>query len=205
MSQITSGIRAILSNPIVYSALQRAMGAQSVKTMLAEEAVRALPGQNVLDIGCGTADTLDYLPSVQYWGFDLSEAYIKQAKDRYGSRGHFFCQEVGTATLESLPQMDIVLAFGVLHHLDDETAQTLVSLAHRALKPGGRLVTVDPCFEIGQNKLARFLISRDRGQNVRTRIQYEQLAKTVFPNTKAVIRHQSWIPYTRCLMECTRP
>ena len=204
MSQITSGLRSVLSHPTIYSALQIAMGARPVKTMLAKDFIRASSKDNVLDIGCGPADTLDYLPLVNYWGFDLSKTYIEQAKTRYGSRGHFYCQEVGAATLESLPQMDIVLALGVLHHLDDATALALVSLAQRSLKPGGRLVTMDPCFEAGQSRLAHFLISKDRGQNVRAQVQYERLVTSIFPDTKAEVRHQSWIPYTRCFMTCTR-
>ena len=204
MSQITSGLRSVLSHPTIYSALQIAMGARPVKTMLAKEFISAFPDHNVLDIGCGPADTLEYLPSVNYWGFDLSKAYIEQAKSRYGSRGHFHCQEVGAATLESLPPMDIVLALGVLHHLDDATALALVALAYKSLKPGGRLVTMDPCFEEGQSRLAHFLISRDRGQNVRTKVQYQRLAASIFPDTNAEVRHQVWIPYTRCFMTCTR-
>ena len=34
-------------------------------------------------------------------------------------------------------QYDLVLAIGVLHHLDDEQAEEFLNLARSALKPGG--------------------------------------------------------------------
>jgi SAM-dependent methyltransferase len=46
---------------------------------------------------------------------------------------------------------DIVMAFGVLHHLDDAEGRELFRGARRALKPGGRFVTLDtPSFRNNQ-------------------------------------------------------
>ena len=52
---------------------------------------------------------------------------------------------------------DLVLAWGVLHHLDDDQAGEFMSLARRGLKPTGRLVTLDPCYTDDQSRLARYL------------------------------------------------
>lgn len=103
-----------------------------------------------------------------------------------------------------MPAFDIVLLMGVLHHLDDQTAVDVLNLANKALKPGGRLLSFDPCFEPGQNPIARFLINHDRGQNVRSQQGYTKLAEQVFNSPKVIVRHQSWVPYTHCFMECTR-
>jgi SAM-dependent methyltransferase len=204
MAQITTGFRAIFSHPIAYSAFQHMMGAHKFRVGFVDEFIRPYPGCAVLDIGCGPADILEHLPKVDYWGFDISESYINQATMRYGARGHFQCKLLQEADLMQMPAFDIVLLMGVLHHLDDQTAVDVLNLANKALKPGGRLLSFDPCFEPGQNPIARFLINHDRGQNVRSQQGYTKLAEQVFNSPKVIVRHQSWVPYTHCFMECTR-
>lgn len=204
MAQIVHGIRAILSIPIVYTGFQALLGAHAVRRALVDTAVRAAPGMCVLDVGCGPSEILDYMPGVRYWGFDISERYIAQARERFGSRGQFYCKLLTEGDLAQLPEFDIVLAIGLLHHLDDGVAQDLLRLALHALKPGGRLVTLDPCIHPGQSPIARWLIARDRGQNVRTQSGYASLAAMVFTDCRVEIRHKTGIPYTHCIMECTR-
>lgn len=206
MSQITTGIRAILNNPKVYDFFQHLMGGKSARRELVDRYVRPVTGNRVLDIGCGTGNILDYLPDVEYFGFDLSERYINEASRRYQARGHFKCALVEQETLGGMEPFDIVLAFGLLHHLNDEQALSLMRLACSALHEGGRLVTIDPCFAEGQSLLSRFLVSRDRGQNVRSPKQYRKLACAVFPQAKisGEVRHRLWIPYTHWIMECQK-
>lgn len=204
MSQITTGLRAILSSPTVYSLFQYLMGAHRAWILFVKNDVRPKPGDNILDIGCGPADILSYLPDVNYWGFDISKVYIDKARAKYGSHGNFHCGILTLAGLDSLPKFDIVVASGVLHHLDDDVAKEFLALAHAALRPGGRLVTVDPCFAPGQNFIARFLISQDRGQCVRDRAGYDGLAENIFETRHVEVRHKAWIPYTHCYIEGTR-
>src|SRR3954468_18558984 len=142
MAQITSGIRAVLSRPVVYDTLQDIMGAQRLRRELVDEFVRPWPGCRVLDIGCGTAEILQFLPaSTEYWGYDISKAYIEAAQRRFGTRGKFVCKHVAREDLTELPRFDVVLAMGVLHHLDDDVAADLFALAHQGLAEGGRIVT----------------------------------------------------------------
>lgn len=204
MAQVTSGIRAIFSSPVIYSAFQNMMGAHSFRIRFVEEFVRPFPGCTILDIGCGPADILAYLPEVNYRGFDVSSAYITRARLRFGQRGEFHCQELTPSDVEKMPKADIVFALGLLHHLDDETALGVMRLARQALKPGGRLLTFDPCLDAGQNPVSRFLVGIDRGQNVRTKAGYESIANAVFESPRIEVRHRAWIPYTHCFMECTR-
>lgn len=204
MAQITSGVRAILNHPRVYHSVQAALGAHRGRTELVRDFIRARPGDVVLDIGCGPAEILAYLPEVDYWGFDISAAYIEQARRQFPHRTHFFQKVLATEDAASLPKFDLALALGVFHHLDDETARQVLVTAARCLKPGGRVVSIDPCFEPGQNPLARFLISRDRGQNVRTRAGYGALVPTTQFTFRSEVRHRAWIPYTHCYLECVR-
>lgn len=205
MGQITDGLRAVLSHPVVYTTFQLLMGPRSVRRNFVADFIKPTVGMKMLDIGCGPADILDYLQAVQYWGFDISAPYIEHARERFGARGTFECKQLEFEDLASLPKFDVTLALGLLHHLDDAEALSMMRLARAALKPGGRLITIDPVLEAGQNPIARFLVRRDRGQNVREKRGYEALARQVFQSARVEVRHQTWIPYTHCMMECTAP
>lgn len=204
MAQVTHGVRAILSHPRIYSTFQSLMGAHKFRTNFVSQFVRPFSRMAILDIGCGPGDILAYLPDVNYWGYDISDAYIKMAENSFGSQGHFHCKQLQVNDLEGLPKFDVVLAIGLLHHLDDHVAWNVMQLAHQALKPGGRLLTVDPCLDPSQSSIARFLVRHDRGQNVRDKGGYEALALAVFKAPIAAVRHQAWIPYTHCIMECQK-
>ena len=198
-------IRKILSFPAVYSTFRNLAGDDAVRQSYADQFIRASVGKRVLDIGCGTGDILKFLPAVDYRGFDISADYIASAKKKFGDRGHFFCQSIEDSIDIPPSSFDIVLAHGVLHHLNDAEAIKLFSTAYSALKPGGRLVTFDGCFVEDQSFLARFLVSLDRGRFVRDQSGYEVLAKTCPFEIKVSIRHNLIrLPYTHIIMECRK-
>lgn len=202
--QITTGIRSVLSQPAIYTIFQYLMGAKKGWTTFANHYIRSKDEDVILDIGCGPADILEYLPSVTYWGFDISEQYIAKAKFKYGSRGNFFAKTLTFKDLKNLPKFDLVIACGLLHHVNDQIAHEVFKLAHAALKPGGRFITIDPCFSPDQNAIARYLISQDRGQHVRNQSEYQDLTLGTFAEAKIKVVHKMWIPYTHCIIECTK-
>jgi SAM-dependent methyltransferase len=207
MGQITTGIRAILSHPAIYDRMQRLTGARYARTLVAQRYIRAKPGDVILDIGCGTGEILDYLPAgITYIGYDISAPYIESARKRYGACATFHCQWFDEFALDALPKFDIIMAIGLVHHLDDAHARQLLALAKKALKPGGRLITRDPCYAPGQSPIARLLIACDRGQHVRSAEQYDQLAQGIFPQvTGDLVHHRmqadAMIPHTHYTME----
>lgn len=203
MTQVATGLRGVLSVPAVYDFLQWLTGSHRSRQEIVRCYVRAEPGQFILDIGCGTADILAYLPEVAYYGFDPSPRYVDAARKRFRERATLTCATVTEQTLDGLPKFDLVLAMGVLHHLSDSEAVNLFRLAKSAMKPGGRLVTLDGCFVEKQSRAARFLIERDRGQTVRDEEGYRALAGSVFDSVSSHIRHNlSRIPYTHVILEC---
>lgn len=207
MAQITHGIRSILSLASVYDVTQAILGAGRSRTRLASDYIRAKQGDILLDIGCGTAQLLPYLPSgMRYIGFDLSKDYIDAARARYGDRARFECMDVADFEDGDFQGgADIVLAIGILHHLDDDLAAALVRTAWNQLKPGGRFISIDGTLTENQSGVARALILRDRGQNIRSPDGYIRLARTAFESVDVSIRADMlYIPYTHCIMECTR-
>lgn len=204
MSQITHGLRAVFSNPRIYDSFQNLLGAADIRKDLVRNQMRLQAGMRVLDIGCGTAEIIDFLPpEVGYWGFDISAPYIDAAKLRFGARGTFHCGILDGQQVARLPKFDLVIALGVLHHLSDSEALGLFELAKAALVPAGRVVTIDPCFVAGQNPLAHFLIASDRGRNVRDQSGYRALPINSFREVDGFIRRRSRIPYTEWVMECS--
>lgn len=199
-----SVLNKVLGVPVVYRSWGRLVGGGD-RGRFAREHIRAREGQRVLDIGCGPADILQWLPRVDYTGFDANPDYITTATKNYGDRGRFYCQRVSEQSLSDHQGFDIVLALGIVHHLDDEEAEKLFRLALVALVPGGRLVTLDGVFVKGQNPIARLIISRDRGEHVRDEAGYRRIADRVFSKVKPAVRSDLLrIPYTHLIMECEK-
>jgi SAM-dependent methyltransferase len=204
MAQSTGGLYSILSLPRAYSLYQSLVGGLRSRERVIREYVGPAAGDRILDIGCGPGDVVGYLPpGTRYVGFDESEEYIRAARNRFGDRAEFHCARVEEQSLEAQGEFDIVLAFGILHHLDDPEALQLFRLAARGLRPGGRLFTLDGCYVPGQSRVARWLLARDRGKNVRTEDEYLRLARTVYADVRPAIRHDLFrIPYTILVLEC---
>lgn len=205
MTQITTGIRSGLTHPMVYNILQLLMGSKANHEMLINKYIRPFKGMRILDIGCGTCNILSHLHcKIEYCGYDISDDYIKYAQKKYGDRGVFKCEEITIDSIKDIPKFDIVLMKGVLHHLNDDEAENLISLSRLALVDNGRLITIDGCYIDNQNYIARYLISKDRGQNIRDGVGYKALVDKEWTKIDSAIYHRYWIPYTYFIMSCQK-
>ena len=162
-------------------------------------------GERVLDLGCGPGDILSALPDCEYVGVDVEERYIDAARRRFGGRGTFRCAALEHFVLEAPESFDLVMANGVLHHLDDLRADAMLRLAAQAMKRDGRVVTLDGCYVQGQSRVARALLRRDRGKFVREVQAYLALAGAHFGDVRSDVRHDLLsFPYTLLIMTCRR-
>jgi SAM-dependent methyltransferase len=202
-----TGLHGLLDRAGVYDALQDLLLRRGSRARYVREQVRPFPGCRVLDIGCGPGTMLAHLPESigAYAGFDMNPGYIEAARRRWGARGAFHCRKVEAGMLPAGEPYDIVLANGIVHHLDDDEAKALFDVAWRALRPGGWLVTYDNVYLEHQHWFARWLIARDRGRAVRTQQGYESLARGRFPRVESVILHDTLrVPYTILVMRCIK-
>lgn len=200
------GLWSPLSSPLVYEAFHHLIGARRWLKRFADATIRAQVGERVLDIGCGPGALLRCLPeAVAYIGFDRNEAYIGRARRTYGSRGVFICDDVSNFASHALPPADVAVAIGILHHLDDGLASALLRSIAGALRPGGRLVTVDPCFHDRQSALQRFVVSNDRGMHVRPFNRYVDLCSKTFREPRAAFQNGHFpFPHSICIMQAIR-
>jgi SAM-dependent methyltransferase len=197
------GIRRVLDIPRVYSWFADLVGGDA-RAAYTREYIRPVPGQRIIDIGCGPADIVSELPpGVNYVGVDISPQYIDAARARFGDRASFHCRAISSELAASLPRFDIAMANGVLHHLDDAQAIDMLRLARALLADGGRLLTLDGCYVAGQSFVARMLLDLDRGKHVRAADAYMALATRAFREVVPHLRQDLLrIPYTHLILEC---
>jgi len=197
-------VRSVLSRSWAYQSFWHAVGGEERNRVLLRDYIRAAPADRVLDIGCGPGTMVPYLPGTEYVGIDSSSEYIERARERY-PQARFVCQRVGEYDLVEPDYFDIVLALGVLHHLDDDEALMLFQIARAAMKPGARLITLDGVLTDDQSQVVKYLLARDRGRFVRSEAGYRKIASKVFTKVESSIRHDLLrIPYTVLILTCMR-
>ena len=104
--------------------------------------ITALPVSSILEVGCGTGNTLRVLqaafPSATVVGIDAFLAGLRMARERSGSL-------LVQGRIERLPfrrPFDLIGAFDVLEHIEDDLSA--LGYLRETLRPGGSLVLTVP-------------------------------------------------------------
>ncbi len=203
MAEKTTGIYSLVTVPALYDAFQNLLGGRLARQSYAAEYFADLEGKRVLEVGCGPGTWYPQLCAAgEYVGVDWNREHIAKAANSFGSaRARFICGDVSGEL--GLPQghFDIVFAFGLLHHLDDEQAKRLLGAARRLLAPQGRFIAIEPVYHDGQHAFARWMKDMDSGQNIRLEAQYMALAQEAFGSVETQIRTGMLrIPYSHCVV-----
>lgn len=105
------------------------------------------PGAKILDIGCGTASVLKFLPkTVYYTGLDQSEFAIEKARRTWANYSNAnFLIHTGPQVPLGDGSVDITLLIFSLEHL--KYPKEILAACGRALKKGGSMVILAPNLE----------------------------------------------------------
>ena len=203
MSEINSGFRSILKYGWIYRLSQSFFGEKASKQFIIDQYLDQLSSDTVvLDMGCGAGNFAYFIPeTVNYIGFDPNQNYIDNANEKFAGLSNFNFYS-GTAVSASVndqiadESIDYALIHGVLHHLSDSEIVEMFQLARRVLKPGAKLVCLEPVWYEGQSMINKSVMSMDRGENIKSQSQWlkmfydnsQQWATTQFQICNNLIR-----------------
>jgi 2-polyprenyl-3-methyl-5-hydroxy-6-metoxy-1,4-benzoquinol methylase len=166
--------------PRLWLAAQQLIGGTRDKSALA---LRHYSGQTrVLEVGCSLGNVSDAfrpLDGISYTGIDIDASAIAVARRRFSDRPNFRFQ---TSRIEELAergeQYDYVVIAGVLHHLNDRSALSMIASSWAVTEPGGILVASEPsALRETDGLVFRLFYRLEEGQFLRTTDQLVGLFK----------------------------
>ena len=128
------------------------------------EAAAAKPGDEAVDLGCGTGQVALPLADAgaTVTAVDVSRHMVDLLEEKAATRAPGRIRTV-TSPIEHLrfppDSMDLVVSSYALHHLRDADKQAVVRAAAGWLRPGGRLVVGDMMFGRGATSRDRSIIA----------------------------------------------
>lgn len=126
--------------------------------------------RRLLDVGCGTGTMLGMLSAFgSVHGLELSPEAVETCRGRYGSTVELHQGSI-PGDLPTDGTFDVVGAFDVIEHLDDDAA--VLERLRAALRPGGLLVVTVPAFMFlwGQQDVLSHHRRRYRARELRERL-----------------------------------
>lgn len=167
----------VLSNPLVFNLQQKLCNNyENVKTEFSdyfkEESL------NILDLGCSTGIAGQGICDIskhKYIGIDITHEYIDFAKKQRPGVDYRVMDGRNLAFPDHF--FDIVMFVGVLHHMDNQTAEACLKEVRRTLKPTGFLLIAEPVFT-PNSLISNLFLSIDRGQYIRESSEYLHLVKS---------------------------
>jgi len=165
----------VLSRPHLYkwaTALLAPGGGSRIVQEIRQLTLLLPTGEPLLDVGCGPRSWLDRV-GLSPVGLDVDSAYVRAYQARGGLAVHGSADEIPFRD----GQFAGVWCIGVLHHLDDPTAQRAICEMQRVRRPQGYVAIMDAV--LPRSALASpipFAIRRlDRGRHMRSEAELRAL------------------------------
>jgi SAM-dependent methyltransferase len=118
-------------------------------TDMLSELLGDLSGRRLADVGCGHGALARRLAGMgaEVIGLDPQETAVTAAMAADVDSGAHFAAAAGEALPLPDAALDDLLYFNALHHVPADDLDAALAEAYRALKPGGRLLAVEPIAE----------------------------------------------------------
>lgn len=203
MSEKTSGIYRLVTNPKFYSVFQDILGGKKARESFRYKYFDDLQGKSVLEVGCGPGTWFPQIEDcAEYLGMDWNQDHIDAGNKQYGSSTvRFVCGDVSKDVNPDQRKFDYIFAFGILHHLSDQQAIDLITVCSALLKKQGRFISIDPVYHENQHFFAKWMNDRDSGQNIRSEEGYRKLSESLFTSIgTTVCTDKLRVPYSHCVM-----
>jgi SAM-dependent methyltransferase len=153
----------LLERPSIYLAWQRPFVAAKLAPVKRHNDFSAI--RRVLDVGCGPGTNTGEFADSEYLGVDLNPSYIEYARRRH--RRAFGVADVRSDPVPGKGTYDFVLLNSLLHHLDDDAVNSLLSAIPDLVSDDGHVHVVE--LELPQRRgLPRRLALSDRGEYPRS-------------------------------------
>jgi SAM-dependent methyltransferase len=192
----------LAERPATFHLLRKLPEANFRATKRRIAAVRDAIGRpRTLDLGCGTAEYAELFEPERYLGVDIHPGYLDFARRRQ-PRHRFVVADVRSWEGEAEP-FDLVLVNGVLHHLDDASAQAFLRTAQSHVRPGGTLLVIEDVRLEGAPLLTRLAHLLDHGDFIRDAREWQKLVSAVTPIARSETYSSGVCPYH--LMLCPKP
>ncbi len=172
-------IKLILAPPLIWTLSQKIFGCDEQKKTL-YRSVFPTP-LKLLDFGCANGNTFDAFRDFDYYGLDIDERLIADAKKKFAAfpNTHFVCADVLDRPFQD-EFFDAVLFAGTGHHLEDALLPKIMEALGTMVKVGGSLHFFDAIRSPGEDSpLLRLLIHLDQGKCHRTEEHYRALLPTI--------------------------
>ncbi len=174
---------SLVTLPFFHKILMRVLGSDNFWKRYSTEILAVQSGMKILDLGCGTATALNYLPGeIDYTGVDLNPRHVEFAEKNY--QGNFVAADAVSYAEAETRSFDLICMTGLLHHLTDDQCRQLLRRAHSLLNHGGRIASIDPVWLQRERPISYAIKRMDSGLNIRTAERYVALCDNMKPTTR---------------------
>jgi SAM-dependent methyltransferase len=161
---------AFLDNPIAYRLWQGPVASAKMAPVMRHNDLRQ--ARHVLDLGCGPGTNCPYFPHGEYLGLDINPRYVDYARRRYERT--FAVEDIRSYRPSPGGRFDFVLLNSVLHHLDDEATNSVLTNLGQVVSDGGHVHIIELVLP-RRNGLAKSLALGDRGDYPRPLDEWETI------------------------------
>ena len=173
-------INAILKYPLFYRLYQKTVRTKYSEYDFIQYVFSKLNAKiRMLDLCCGDSFILNFVGKYveDYLGADNNQKYLNHSEKKWPKFNFLNMDLTDRKNLEKLKELspNFIFINGAIHHLNDETDKTIISIILSEFKQSFFL-SVDPIHH--NNKLINsVMLALDRGKHIRNEGHYRELMK----------------------------